>query len=274
MTRVALATMAMVFVVGCGGARTVPTPNVGQVRGEAVLLEVVSGREVLPIFTLKGRSYLLGTEGLSYVLEIENRTDERIEVVVSVDGRDVITGAEADFRKHRGYVLGGKEKIPVEGFRRTLDAVAAFEFSSIEESYASKMGDDGNVGVIGLAVFREQPRPVDETPVEIAQAKRREAPSAARSLSAQGEAAQEDRALGTKYGDTVDSTAEIVPFVRMNSTDPQEILVLYYDDRAGLEQVGVVFPEDGADGPSGDIGPDPFPGVSDQSRFAPPPPER
>ena len=42
-------------------------------------------------------------------------------------------------------------------FRRSADAVAAFRFSSVRSSYASKSGKgDRNVGVIGIAFFNEE----------------------------------------------------------------------------------------------------------------------
>ena len=48
-------------------------------------------------------------------------------------------------------------EIVVEGFRQSMDAVAAFRFSSVRESYAHQThGDTRNVGVIGAAIFAEQ----------------------------------------------------------------------------------------------------------------------
>ena len=80
----------------------------------------------------------------------------RLEVVLSVDGLDVIDGRTASFGK-RGYVIEPHRQLVVEGFRQSTDAVAAFRFGPVRESYANqKYGDTRNVGVIGIAIFNER----------------------------------------------------------------------------------------------------------------------
>jgi len=45
----------------------------------------------------------------------------------------------------------------VDGFRQSAEAVAAFRFSPVRESYAQeKYRNTRNVGVIGLALFNER----------------------------------------------------------------------------------------------------------------------
>ncbi|HEX8281092.1 MAG TPA: hypothetical protein VF551_06925 [Chthoniobacterales bacterium] len=113
-----------------------------------------SGR-LLPGIETDGRWLVIGEQGRRYSIVVRNRTDVRIEVVLSVDGLDVIDGRAASFRK-RGYVIRPGGKVEVEGFRQSLDAVAAFRFSSVRNSYANrKYGDTRNVGVIGVAIFHE-----------------------------------------------------------------------------------------------------------------------
>jgi hypothetical protein len=87
---------------------------------------------------------------------IRNRTQNRLELVVSVDGLDVIDGRPASFSK-RGYLVDPQGELEIDGFRQSMDTVAAFRFGSVRGSYASqKTGDSRNVGVIGLAVFHER----------------------------------------------------------------------------------------------------------------------
>jgi hypothetical protein len=106
-------------------------------------------------FVTGGRDYVVGEAGRRYTIVVKNRTDLRLEVVLSVDGLDVLDGKSASFRK-RGYILDPRAELEVDGFRQTLDAVAAFRFGSVRGSYAGeKYGDTRNVGVIGLAVFHE-----------------------------------------------------------------------------------------------------------------------
>lgn len=103
-----------------------------------------------------GKRFVQGSKGGRYKLVVKNRCKSRLEVVLSVDGLDVMDGKTASFRK-RGYIVDPGETLEVEGFRTSADAVAAFEFSGVGASYANlKHGDTRNVGVIGLAVFTEK----------------------------------------------------------------------------------------------------------------------
>jgi hypothetical protein len=102
------------------------------------------------------RWFVVGEEGHRYSIFVENRSDFRLEIVLSVDGLDVVDGKKASLRK-RGYVLDPHSRLKVEGFRQSSESVAAFRFSSVRESYtAEKYGKTGNVGVIGIAVFDER----------------------------------------------------------------------------------------------------------------------
>ncbi len=92
-----------------------------------------------------------------------------MEVVLSVDGLDVMDGRAASFRK-RGYLLRPNGIVKVDGFRQSNEAVAAFRFSSVSGSYANlKHGDTRNVGVIGVAVFHEY----GTNPLDLTEARRR-----------------------------------------------------------------------------------------------------
>jgi hypothetical protein len=109
----------------------------------------------LPALSGGGRVYVLGEAGRRYSLLIANRTDLRYEAVISVDGLDVLDGKPAAVGK-RGYLIGPHGTITVEGFRRSLEQVAAFRFGSVGASYAARTVGDRNVGVIGFAFFGER----------------------------------------------------------------------------------------------------------------------
>jgi len=105
--------------------------------------------------TVNGKRYVIGEAGRRYSIVVRNNTDVPLEAVLSVDGLDVIDGKPAAFGKH-GYVIAPYATLTVDGFRQSMDAVAAFRFGAITESYAEqKYGDTRNVGVIGLAIFHE-----------------------------------------------------------------------------------------------------------------------
>jgi hypothetical protein len=103
-----------------------------------------------------GKSYIVGEPGQRYTIVVRNRTNNRFECVISVDGLDVLDGRSASFGK-RGYLVEPRGELEVDGFRQSTDTVAAFRFGSVRDSYAAqKHGDTRNVGIIGFAIFNER----------------------------------------------------------------------------------------------------------------------
>lgn len=261
--------LIMTLVTASCGSRKNGADPMPLIQGNTVDVSFRSGRSELPIFFHEDAYYLLGEEGLDYSICLRNQAPVRIEAVLSVDGRDVVSGRPADYRTDRGYVLEPREEICVEGFRESTESVAAFTFTAPEESYASKMGDGTNVGVIGIATFDEEEaaRPaVIARSAEESMSDGEAAPAAAMS-DRSDHAAKES--IGTAYGQSVSSQAEVVPFVRRDPLRPTEISAVYYDNREGLESRGIRI--------SKDIdfsrrNPTPFPGVDNGSGYAPPPP--
>jgi len=82
------------------------------------------------------------------IIALEDRLrelDSMLEAVATVDGLDVSSGRPGSFDR-RGYVLDPRETLRIEGFRRSMEEVAAFRFGAVSDSYAAEMGDDRNVG--------------------------------------------------------------------------------------------------------------------------------
>jgi hypothetical protein len=114
-----------------------------------------SGR-LLPGLIIGDHWFVIGEEGRRYSIVVRNRAWQRLEVVLSVDGLDVLDGQAASFRK-RGYIVQPPASLVVEGFRQSTEAVAAFRFGPVRESYANeKYHNTRNVGVIGIALFNER----------------------------------------------------------------------------------------------------------------------
>lgn len=124
--------------------------------GSALTMSVrdENGNE-LSAYRGNGRTVAVGQNGQRYTIVVHNNTNERFEVVLSVDGLDVLDGREAAYGK-RGYLIDPYGTLEVEGFRQSADAVAAFRFGSVSESYASRTGSARNVGVIGAVAFGER----------------------------------------------------------------------------------------------------------------------
>ena len=81
------------------------------------------------------RWFIVGEEGRRYSIELRNRTEFRLEAVLSVDGLDVIDGAAGRSGK-RGYVIDPHRDLVVEGFRQSLGAVAAFRSDLFQRQIA------------------------------------------------------------------------------------------------------------------------------------------
>jgi hypothetical protein len=253
----------------------------------------------LPTYQHRGYTYVEGRLGDNYSIRVFNHTAGRVEAVVTVDGRDVVSGRQGSYRTARGYVIQGYGSVLIEGFRTSMSDVAAFHFTDVEDSYAARMGDATNVGVIGVAIFEERswrPMPLVRRqslngvgtgygPAQ-SQAKSNASGGAPESKAARqgalsagsadsmewddGYMPERSQEMGTGYGESTYSPASETSFVRRSSQRPDASLAIYYDDRMGLIARGVLprpYPEPYVP----DFEPNPFPGSPD-SRFAPPPP--
>jgi hypothetical protein len=124
--------------------------------------------QVLPVYRKDGRIYVAGRPAARYSIRLNNRSDARVLVVVSVDGVNVISGQTAAWGQ-RGYVLSPRRSYDIAGWRKSDAEIAAFEFAALSESYAAQTGRPGNVGVIGMAVFQEKPVPPPPPPIALSQ---------------------------------------------------------------------------------------------------------
>jgi hypothetical protein len=192
----------------------------------------------LPTFVQAGRRFVLGAVGERYRLHISNPTPARVEVVVSIDGLDAIDGRPANLAK-RGYLVAPYADVTIDGWRTSLETVAAFRFSSVRASYAARTGRDRNVGVIGVAFFRERPVVVPMPAPLASRAAPASPASPAPKAGAARSAADEARpGLGTEFGESHDSYVTEVPFERASSV-PSAVAELRYDDREGLIARGI-----------------------------------
>ena len=249
-------------------AKRPPPPIEPQSPLVSLQVETPDGSD-FPNFRSGGDVWIAGSDGERYNLRLQNHSPERVEVVVSVDGRDVISGRLGDYAKQRGYVLDPFGVLIIEGYRQSLDNVAAFRFSDIDNSYSARLGTPANIGVIGVAAFAEKSHkrrhklplaPVDGDPFpgesapatpsptivsgaerSRAKAERREGAAGAADMS--WAAPEQPGALGTEYGETTFAPVEEVPFRRAHSKKPDQLVVVRYDSREGLRARGILFEE-------------------------------
>ncbi len=217
-----------------------PSSAPGRLAGVEVI-DADTGR-ALPMYRHDGRWYVAGEPGREYEIRIDSRRPERLLAVTSVDGVNVVTGETANPRQS-GYVLGAYGESAIEGWRKSLDRVARFYFTDLGDSYAARTDRPDDVGVIGVALFRERARkPAPPHPLWRKDAERSEeraaAESAAPDAKSHSRSAPEPQ-LGTGHGDSAWSQARHTEFERA-SKRPDEVVTIYYDSRRNLQARGVI----------------------------------
>jgi hypothetical protein len=194
--------------------------------------------EHLPTYRHGGQLWIAGKPGDRYAIYVSNKTGGRMLTVVSVDGINVISGDSAA-PNQRGYVLSPSASVEIAGWRKSDRDVAAFYFTAVDDSYAGRTNRPDNVGVIGVAAFREYQEPVP------AQVQEMSGNAAMAPMRSRGEAADKaaspmaERKLGTGHGERVYSPSQQVDFKRASST-PDEIVTVRYDSYANLVARGII----------------------------------
>jgi hypothetical protein len=110
----------------------------------------------LPAYPRDGKYYVIGVPGHRYGVRLTNRSGGRLLAVLSVDGVNAVSGETAN-PDQTGYVLDAYQATEIDGWRKSQSEVAQFNFTALSNSYAGRTGRPDNVGVIGVAVFREKP---------------------------------------------------------------------------------------------------------------------
>jgi len=283
LARNARAVGALGFAIALGlGA--VPACVAGQL-GSVDLVSRPDG-QLLSVYPKDGRRWVVGTPGQEYGIRVCNTTGNRVLAVMSVDGVNVVSGETAS-PAQSGYVLSAYECADINGWRKNNASTAAFYFTELPDAYAARTGRPENVGVIGVAFFRERPQRItwkdaparvaaspaaepaarqDGTGAGAAAEGRAENSAAARSEMAAAAPAPAPMAkIGTGHGRREWSPVETTRFER-ESVTPNETVAINYDRRENLVAMGILPP------PSLARSPNPFPNWT--PRFVPDPPPR
>jgi len=217
-------------------------PSWAQPALQMQLIDRASGQP-LTTYAKDGRLFNPGQPGARYAIRLRNASPERVLVVLSVDGVNVVSGETANWNQ-TGYVLGPWQSADISGWRKSDRQVAAFEFARLSDSYAARTGRPDHVGVIGAAVFQEAlpPEPVVMSPPQpLGEARERasadlSSQSAAKSAAP---AAQATERLGTGHGQREWSPVQRTAFER-RSSQPALLQQIWYDSAANLIAAGVM----------------------------------
>jgi hypothetical protein len=231
----------------------------------------------LPVYFHGGRYYVVGRPGNEYQVTIRNRQSADIMTVVSVDGVNAVSGETAHWSQ-TGYVFGPGTSYAISGWRKSLQRVARFYFTELDNSYAARTGRPENVGVIGVAVFRSKTAPAiglgrlwdQKRESNRPEPARADAPAGAESTMGNSADAVNrqpaatpappavEKSLGTGHGASEHSPVRYTSFERV-SASPDEVITIYYDSYRNLLAQGIIQAPSIAR-------PSPFPG-----RFVPDP---
>ncbi len=255
--------IAIALLLGAVIAANAPASAQAAYGPRLVHLSVVDrdSGETKRVYLHDRRYFVAGQTGRRYSLRIQNTSNERVLVVLSVDGINVISGETADFNQ-RGYILSPHETGDINGWRKSETEIAAFRFAPLPQSYAARTGRAGDVGVIGMAVFRERrvpppppmsqnrwkerrndypstmPPPPPPPPAPIAEASAGRAnQDAAKSVPMP----RSSEKLGTAHGEIEHDVSRIAPFQRASST-PDAVRLVEYDSTENLIAAGVIPP--------------------------------
>lgn len=262
-----------------------------------------SSGQRLPLYYHQGEYWVAGQPGSSYAVDINNRSRGRILAVLSIDGINAISGQAAAAVPDDGYVLGSGQQWAIAGWRKSDQQVAAFYFSHSEDAYAARTGRPRDIGVIGVAVFRER-APLPQPPIARNSAAQKStapaaeasiadspapampsasvqpptaAPAASAALSASAAAESRQASapaaaptpvaprLGTGHGALERSATRTTEF-HSASSSPAQIIRIRYDSYANLVAQGVIR----APQPAVQPAPRPFP--ASPSGYVPDPP--
>jgi hypothetical protein len=189
--------------------------------------------------TLHSKQYLEAGKGENYGIVIRNNTAERVGIVIAVDGRNIITGAQSDLKNNEAmYIVNPGEQARYDGWRTTDSEVRWFYFTDPADSYSERtFGDSSAMGVIAAAVYREKAR---YRPLP-GQSWKKEAPAAAPSSGSESRSAGKalaDESAGTGFGDS-----QYSPVVRVEfepERRPIRKTLIKYEWRETLCRKGII----------------------------------
>ena len=192
--------------------------------------------------------YVEAVKGDKYSIEVTNRSDRNIGVVIAVDGRNIVSGNKSDLKNNeRMYIISPYATNTFEGWRTGMDRTNRFYFTEQSDSYTEKVFSDGSaMGTIAVAVYREKSRPVVSKSEPLYRDRAQEAPAgAAPRLQGSLEKRSYDRVekekseqAGTGFGETTYSPAREIRFEAENTVADK--IVLKYEWRQELCKKGII----------------------------------
>ena len=206
----------------------------------------------LPLYPVKQRRsvrrvFAEAVKGDHYRIEVRNRLNRRVGLVIAVDGRNIISGAKSWLNNdERMYILEPYGTAEYNGWRTGQDKINRFYFTSVDDSYAAAFKDESAMGVIAVAVYPEvmryeEPQALRSAPEMSARRDSAAQPAApaprGKAESKRGILAEQESA-GTGYGREEYSPSVTVAFEP--ETMAREKTFIKYEWRETLCRKGVI----------------------------------
>lgn len=229
-------------------------------NGFSVEVLVDGGR--LNEYAARGRRYIEALENAEYELRIHNPLGTRVAVALSVDGLNTIDARHTSAWDAHKWVIEPYGTISVRGWQMSSENARRFYFTTERDSYAAKLGQSANLGVISAVFFRErgpfrilpvtpgEPRPPYKEEDRIRN--ERSAPSSAgesqssdsvprdsaKSRSVQPYPPPDDESAATGIGRSVRND---VQWIKMDlDSRPAGEITIRYEYRASLVRLGII----------------------------------
>jgi len=212
----------------------------------------VSGRSALLYPSSRdSRIYFEASQGRNYGIRLTNQTGQRVGVLLTVDGLNVIDGNRSNQSRHEPmYVLDPWESTVIRGWRTSLSEIRRFVFVDEDRSYAERTGQgNGDLGWIRVTTFREAGAPLAYKPQtrrdqdEFNQREESKAPQSAPAPPQEGlqsgPMSNNDAAPGTGWGERRVDTVSETDFRPVSQASDR--FVLRYEYASGLKALGI-FP--------------------------------
>jgi len=143
-------------------ATSVEAESATEVYPETVVAEngfsievLVDGRQ-LSEYAARGRHYIEALENAEYEVRIHNPTGSRVAVALAVDGLNSIDARHTSAWDAHKWVIEPYGTIHVRGWQMSGESARRFYFTTERDSYAAKLGQAQNVGLITAVFFRER----------------------------------------------------------------------------------------------------------------------
>jgi hypothetical protein len=240
-TRFAIALLSSLALLTAGEA-----PAAG--RPDGFVLEVLVDGRPLPEYHAHGTRYIEASKGRDYTIRLRNPLGVRVAVALSVDGLNTIDAQHTAPAEARKWVLDPYETVTIAGWQTSRSEARRFYFTTEDRSYATRLGQPDNQGVISAVFYRERRaeavpltsneagRTRDES--QRAEAARRQAPAPAAGAGSVAQPTAPEEYAATGFGRR---TGHEVRLVHLDLEDrPAAAVSLRYEYRPQLVRLGIL----------------------------------